>query len=136
VPDTYLLYSDGASRGNPGQAAIGAALYRVEGEKLTLVDHVSEYIGETTNNVAEYRAVIAGLEMARRQAAERLVVRADSQLLIRQLQGSYKVRHPVLAPLYARARQLLEGFPQHRLEHVPREENVVADALANAALDR
>ncbi len=132
---TYVLYTDGASRGNPGRAAIGAALYRVTDEGLHPVAEVSRDIGVTTNNVAEYRAVIEGLETAERFHPDLVVLRADSQLLIRQLEGSYRVKSPNLKPLYERVRDLIARFPEVRLEHVPRAENAVADALANAALD-
>ncbi len=132
---TYVLYTDGASRGNPGRAAIGAALYRVTDEGLHRVAEVSRDIGITTNNVAEYRAVIEGLEAATRFHPDVLVLRADSQLLIRQLEGAYRVKSPNLKPLYRQVRELIDRFPEVRLEHVPRAENEVADALANAALD-
>ena len=131
----WVLYSDGASRGNPGRAAIGAALYRVEDGRPALVGEVSEPIGQATNNVAEYRALIEGLKLASRHRPGRLTVRADSQLLIRQLEGRYRVKNLALQALHAEARRLLSTIP-HRLEHVPREQNLVADALANAALDR
>jgi len=131
----WILYSDGASRGNPGRAAIGAALYRLEGGRLALAGQVSEAIGHATNNVAEYKALIEGLKLAQQHQPDRLTVRTDSQLLIRQLEGRYRVKNAALQPLYLEVRRLLSTVP-HRLEHVPREENVVADALANAALDR
>ena len=130
----WVLYSDGASRGNPGRAAIGAALYRTYGDRLELIGRVSEAIGHATNNVAEYRALVEGLKLALDHRPERLTVRADSQLLIRQLEGRYRVKNAVLQPLYLEAKRLLSKMP-HRLEHVPREENAVADAFANAALD-
>ncbi|HKY48004.1 MAG TPA: ribonuclease HI family protein [Acidimicrobiia bacterium] len=130
----WVLYSDGASRGNPGRAAIGAALYRTDGDRLELIGRVSEAIGHATNNVAEYRALVEGLKLALDHRPERLTVRADSQLLIRQLEGRYRVKNAVLQPLYLEAKRLLSKMP-HRLEHVPREENAVADAFANAALD-
>jgi ribonuclease HI len=135
VPGIWVLYSDGASRGNPGPAAIGAALYSwQEGEPLVEVEVVSEAIGIATNNVAEYRAVVAGLEMAKRHAPDLLWVRADSQLLIRQLEGRWRVRNSALTDLHRRARAILAEIP-HRLEHIPREDNTVADGLANQALD-
>ena len=130
----WVLYSDGASRGNPGRAAIGAALYRIEGDRLELVDRVSDAIGHATNNVAEYKALVEGLKLALEHLPELLTVRADSQLLIRQLEGRYRVKNAALQPLYHEAKRLLSKMP-HRLEHVPREENAVADSLANAALD-
>jgi ribonuclease HI len=131
----WVLYSDGASRGNPGRAAIGAALYRIDGSgRLELVGRVSEAIGHATNNVAEYRALVEGLKLALDHRPEQLTVRADSQLLIRQLEGRYRVKNAALQPLYLEAKRLLSKMP-HRLEHVPREENAVADAFANDALD-
>jgi ribonuclease HI len=130
----WVLYSDGASRGNPGRAAIGAALYRIDGGRLELVGRVSEAIGHATNNVAEYRALVEGLKLALDHRPEQLTVRADSQLLIRQLEGRYRVKNAALQPLYLEAKRLLSKMP-HRLEHVPREENAVADAFANDALD-
>ena len=132
---TWVLYTDGASRGNPGPASIGAVLYSwVEGEPLVEVDRVSEAIGEATNNVAEYRAVIAGLKIAQAHEPDLLWLRADSLLLIRQLEGRFKVKNPALIELHRQARAFLENFP-YRLEHVPREQNTVADRLANLALD-
>lgn len=132
----FVLYTDGASRGNPGLAAIGAALYRVDDHKLVLVGQVSESIGTATNNVAEYEAVIAGLTAALPFVPDEVILRADSQLLIRQLEGRYRVKNPKLQELFTKARKLLRALPSYRLEHVPREENTVADALANAALDK
>lgn len=132
---TLLLYTDGASRGNPGQAAIGAVLYRKTGTRLDEVASVSEPIGHATNNVAEYKAMIAGLKMAASHAPDHLVVRADSELLIKQLKGVYRVRNPNLRPLFLEAQRLLRAFPS-RLEHVRREQNTRADELANQALDR
>ena len=108
---------------------------RRDESSLRRVAEVSRDIGITTNNVAEYQAVIDGLETATRHHPDLLILRADSQLLIRQLEGRYRVKSPNLKPLYARVRELLETFPEVRVEHVPRAENEVADALANAALD-
>lgn len=131
----YILYTDGASRGNPGLASIGAVLYREDHDGLSEVGSVSRAIGTATNNVAEYEAVIAGLELAREHEVESLVLRADSQLLVRQLQGIYRVKAANLQPLYRKASSLGRRFHSIRFEHVPREQNRVADALANAALD-
>lgn len=131
----WVLYTDGASRGNPGPAAIGAVLYSwAEGEPLVEVETISEAIGVATNNVAEYQAVVAGLGMAKRHDPDLLWVRADSQLLIRQLEGRWRVRNRGLIELHRMARELLEAIP-HKLQHVPREDNSVADMLANRALD-
>jgi ribonuclease HI len=133
MPGRYILYTDGAARGNPGPAAIGAVLYE-EGDERP-VAMMSRPLGVATNNVAEYQAVIDGLEAAGDFDPDELVVRADSQLLVRQLTGRYRVKAPGLVPLHRRAATLLTGFRSVRLEHVPRESNMVADSLANAALD-
>ena len=130
--DAFVLYADGASRGNPGPASIGAVLYDPDG---AVSAEVSEAIGETTNNVAEYRAVIAGMEAALEVGAERLQVRLDSLLLVRQIRGEYRVKAPGLKPLHRRAVALMARFPVFSIEHVRREKNTVADGLANAALD-
>ncbi|MGH8959021.1 MAG: ribonuclease HI family protein [Acidimicrobiia bacterium] len=132
---TWVLYTDGASRGNPGRAAIGAVLYSwSEGEPLAEIETLSEAIGVATNNVAEYRAMVAGLEMAIPHHPDLLWVRADSQLLIRQLEGRWRVRNRGLLELHRQTRELLAEIP-HKLQHVPREDNTVADMLANRALD-
>jgi len=128
----HLLYADGASRGNPGPASIGAVLYDPEGETIA---EVSEAIGPATNNVAEYRAVVAGLEAALALGVESLRIRLDSQLLVRQLRGEYRVRAAGLQPLHRRAQDLIGRFVAISVEHVPRSQNTAADALANAALD-
>lgn len=134
-PAHLVVYADGGARGNPGPAAIGAVVVDPSTDPPTVVATVSEAIGIATNNVAEYRALIAGLEAAAAHGATEVEVRADSQLVIRQLAGDYKVKNAGLRPLFERARRLLGGFDGVRLVHVPREENVDADALVNAALD-
>ena len=133
MPGRFILYTDGAARGNPGPAAVGAVIYE-EGDEQPVAT-VSRPLGVATNNVAEYQAVIDGLEAATELDPDELVVCADSQLLVRQLTGRYRVKAPGLVPLHRRAMSLLAGFRSVRLEHVPRERNTVADSLANAALD-
>lgn len=130
-----VVYSDGGARGNPGPAAIGAVVLDTSTDPPTTVATVSEAIGIASNNVAEYLAVIAGLEAALEYGATEVEVRADSQLVIRQLTGQYRVKHADMKPLHERARTLLEAFDTIRLTHVPRAKNVDADALVNAALD-
>jgi ribonuclease HI len=132
----YVLYTDGASRGNPGDASIGAVLYQETDKGLEEVEVVSEAIGRATNNVAEYEAVIAGLAAAVDNGVDDIVLRSDSLLLVRQLLGEYRVKAAGLKPLYRKAIALLGDFATVTIEHVPREQNEVADALANAALDR
>ncbi len=127
-----MLWTDGASRGNPGPAGIGAILKSPEGEVLFTG---SEYIGHTTNNVAEYKAVLLGLTGALGQGIQRLEVRADSELLIKQLRGEYRVKSPGLKPLYDEARKLIGRFARVDLAHVRRELNIEADRLANQGID-
>ena len=133
--DTVLIYSDGGARGNPGPAAIGAVVFDGSSQPLRRLASVSEYIGETTNNVAEYKAMIAGLEAARGFGARRVIVRADSMLVIRQVEGAWKVKQPHLRPFVQEIQRLLRGYDDVVLEHVPRELNTDADLLVNAALD-
>jgi ribonuclease HI len=133
--DEILVYCDGGSRGNPGPSAIGAVVLDPSTEPPRLLASVSERIGITTNNVAEYRALIAGLEAAAQFGARRVRVRADSKLVIEQVKGAWKVKQPHLRPLLEEARTLLAGYAEVDLQHVPRAENTEADALVNAALD-
>jgi ribonuclease HI len=135
-PDEVLIYCDGGARGNPGPAAIGAVVLDPTSDPPTRLATVSERIGVATNNVAEYRAIIAGLEAARPFGARVARVRADSLLVVRQLQGAWKIKHPPLRPLYERARALLAEYDVVDLAHVPRELNADADLLVNAALDQ
>lgn len=128
----HLLYCDGASRGNPGPAAIGTVLYDGQGR---VVAELGGAIGVATNNVAEYRALAAGLEIALSRGVRRLAVRLDSQLLVRQVAGEYRVKSAHLKPLYREVMSLIDRFDEVVVQHVPREENTVADALANEALD-
>ena len=133
--DEVVIYCDGGSRGNPGPSAIGAVVFDPSVDPPRVLAEVSERIGVTTNNVAEYRALIAGLEAAARFAAPRVRVRADSKLVIEQVKGRWKVKQPHLLPLRDEARALLAGYSDVDLQHVPRAENAHADALVNAALD-
>jgi ribonuclease HI len=133
--DAVLMFCDGGSRGNPGPSAIGALVVDPATVPPTRLATISERIGTTTNNVAEYRAVIAGLEAARDYPSRAVRVRADSKLVIEQLAGRWKVKQPHLKPLHAQARRLLDAYEEVDLAHVRREQNVEADALVNAALD-
>jgi ribonuclease HI len=132
LPDRVLLYSDGASRGNPGPGGAGFVLCAEDGAVLY---EGTRFLGRCTNNEAEYEALIAGLETARRLGIAAVEVRADSQLIIRQLTGQYQVKHPRLKSLYARARRAAAGFSRVVYRHVPRAENRRADELANRAID-
>ena len=130
-----LVYCDGGSRGNPGPSAIGAVVLDPTTDPATRLATVSERIGITTNNVAEYRALIAGLEAAAPYKAQRIRVRADSKLVVEQVKGTWKVKQPHLRPLLDRARALLGAYLEVDMQHVPRAQNADADALVNAALD-
>ena len=129
------VYFDGGSRGNPGPAAIGAVVLDPSSTPPTRLATVSEYIGTTTNNVAEYRALIAGLEAAREFPARRALIRGDSMLVLKQVEGAWRVKQPHLRPLLDDVRALLAPYEHVDLAHVPREQNTDADLLVNAALD-
>jgi len=131
-PDTVIIHSDGASRNNPGHAAIGVVITDVGGQVLGTI---SRCIGITTNNQAEYRALIAGLEAALRMGADEVRVKVDSELVVKQLQGQYRVKNADLKPLYLKVATLLSSFKKYSLAHVPRAQNREADRLANLALD-
>jgi len=133
--DEVVVYFDGGARGNPGPAAIGAVVLDGSSVPPARLAAVSERIGETTNNVAEYRALIAGLEAASATPSRAVKVRGDSKLVIEQVAGRWKVKQEHLRPLHARACQLLSHYEAVDLAHVRRELNRDADALVNAALD-
>ena len=133
--EVVAVHADGGARGNPGPAAIGAIVVDPTTDPPTRLATISERIGVATSNVAEYRAVIAGLEAAREFPSRTLRLRADSMLVIRQLEGVWKVKKAHLRPLHERARELLDAYEKVDLAHVPREQNADADLLVNAALD-
>ncbi|MGD8394668.1 MAG: ribonuclease HI family protein [Candidatus Eiseniibacteriota bacterium] len=128
-----VLHTDGASRGNPGLAGAGAVLFGDGGEILA---ERCRFLGLATNNEAEYAALILGLELALEHHPAHLTVRMDSELIVRQLGGRYRVRNARLLPLFERARELLGELPGSTIEHVDRELNADADRLANRAIDR
>ena len=130
--NVFELFVDGGARGNPGPAGIGARLLGSDGE---VTEELADYIGVATNNVAEYQALIAGLEMALDHGVRSLIVYADSELVVRQLNGQYKVKEPTLRVLYEQAQRLLRELPDVQIKHVPREQNVEADRLVNSAID-
>jgi len=127
-----VVHVDGGARGNPGPAAIGVVVSDAGGE---LVEQLGEPIGETTNNVAEYRALLRGIERARALGASEVEVVGDSELVAKQVKGQYKVKHAGLRPLHAEAVRALAGFERWSVRTVPRAQNAAADALVNAALD-
>lgn len=127
LPGKFLVYTDGGAKGNPGPAAC-AAVVKSADDGQTLLDE-GRYLGEATNNVAEYQGVLLGLELAGRLGAKHVEVRSDSELLVRQLGGQYKVKNPALQELHARVTDALEAFAGVEIRHVPRRENAEADAL-------
>lgn len=126
------VFTDGASRGNPGEAGIGLAFFDEGGLQ---VHSMYRYIGRTTNNVAEYTALITALEQAGRMEARRVAVFSDSELMVRQLNGQYQVKNEALQPLYHKAVSLAARFEQVTYTHVTRDRNRIADKLANRAID-
>ncbi|HVV90842.1 MAG TPA: ribonuclease HI family protein [Solirubrobacterales bacterium] len=128
----FTVNVDGGARGNPGPAAIGVVLRDADGK---IVERVGETIGETTNNVAEYRALLRGVELAVAHGATDLELIGDSELVVRQIEGRYKVKHPGMKELHAQARAALAGLDNWSIRHVRRDENGDADALVNEALD-
>ncbi|HZO88402.1 MAG TPA: ribonuclease HI family protein [Chthonomonadaceae bacterium] len=131
--ERWTAYVDGAARGNPGPAGIGILIQDAGGN---VVKEIGEPLGHTTNNVAEYTAMIRALEEARALGCDRLDVYTDSELMARQLNGRYAVKAPHLLPLYERARCLLRQFASATVTHVPRERNKRADALSNLGADQ
>ncbi len=127
-----LLHTDGGSRGNPGPSGSGAVLYDLDGN---VIDEATKFLGTATNNVAEYTAIVIGLQMAKRHGVKDLTVRMDSELAVKQLTGVYRVKNPALAQLFLQVKQLEHQFPRVRYEHVRREKNVAADALVNKVID-
>jgi ribonuclease HI len=123
---------DGGSRGNPGPASYGVVIRDPRGQ---VVAKLKKYIGRNTNNVAEYYGLIAALDYAQQHGIRALQVQSDSELLVRQMRGQYKVKSPELRPLFERARKMAQAIDAFKIEHVYREQNAEADALANEALD-
>ena len=131
VPRTRL-YADGAARGNPGPAGAGAVIVSPDGH---IVAKVGKYLGENTNNVAEYMGLILGLKRAKAMGIKELEVLSDSELLVRQLKGEYAVKADHLKPLHDEAKALLKTFPEIDVRHIPREDNAAADEMSNRAID-
>lgn len=131
-PKKLILYCDGASRGNPGPASYGFVIL----ENGSVIDRGLGRLGTVTNNVAEYQGLLHALVRCQELGATEVVIRSDSQLMVRQLLGQYKIKSPGLIPLFQKAKELLTHFSRFYAEHVPREENKLADALANEALDK
>ncbi len=126
-----IIHTDGVSRGNPGRAAIGAI---IRDERGGLVASISQSIGQATNNQAEYRAIIAALEEVLSLGAANIELNSDSELVVKQVKGQYRVRKEALKPLYQRVKQLQGSLKGFKIKHIPRQQNREADKLANAAL--
>jgi ribonuclease HI len=132
VTGRVAVYSDGASRGNPGPAGAGAVVLDAQGR---VIARLGKFLGRHTNNVAEYEGLLLGLRHALQLGAREVDVRADSELLIKQLAGAYRVKNEGLKPLFEEAQRLLKRFDKISLRHVPREANTLADEMSNRAID-
>jgi ribonuclease HI len=128
-----IVHVDGGARGNPGPAAAACVLSSPSGE---VIDEHAQVLGTATNNVAEYRALLLGLQRAKALGADDVEVIGDSELIAKQVQGLYKVKHPSMRPLYLQAMEAFRGFEEWSIRTVPRAQNAEADALVNAALDQ
>jgi ribonuclease HI len=132
APAAWRANIDGGSRGNPGPAAYGVVIRNPRGE---IVGRLKKFIGRTTNNVAEYYGLIAALDYAQSNSIRALHIESDSELLVKQMRGQYKVKSADLQPLFERAKKMSQSFAAFRINHVYREQNREADALANEAMD-
>jgi len=133
MSERLLIHTDGAARGNPGPAGLGAVLRDAASGQI--IAELARYLGEQTNNVAEWTAVEDALEEALRRGARQVDLRTDSQLVARQISGRYRVKHANLKPIHARVMALLAQFDSYTVGHVPRELNTDADRLSNVAID-
>jgi ribonuclease HI len=132
VPDALIAFIDGGARGNPGPAGYGV---RVESEQGDLIEEFHGFLGSATNNVAEYNGLLAALRFAQQHGCRSLRIKSDSELLVKQMTGAYRVKHPGLKPLYEQASSLARAFDRISYDHVRREQNKHADRLANLAMD-
>lgn len=133
APAEATLFADGGSRGNPGPAASGAVLIDPDG---VVIEERGLYLGVATNNLAEWNALLIGLEAAAARGVRHLAIRLDSELVVKQLRGEYRVKHAALQPLHRRAQALMRRFERIDLRHVPRKQNALADRLVNRVLDQ
>ncbi len=131
-PSELIIHTDGASRGNPGKAGIGIAIYDKD---YHCIEELCRFIGESTNNVAEYQAMILAAQRATAYHAHKVIFKTDSELLTKQLNGAYRVKSPTILPLYNELMALLHKIPVWEIRHVRREENIHADMLANQGID-
>ncbi len=135
MTDKLIMYTDGGARGNPGPAAIGVAIFDSANTHEPIKTH-GKYLGETTNNQAEYRALILGLELARELGARHVVCYLDSELVVKQVTGLYKIREAGLQELAMDVIRQKNNFDQIEFKHIPREKNKLADRLVNEVLDK
>ena len=133
VSPSIVAYIDGGARGNPGPAGYGV---RIEDEHGTLIEEFNGFLGVSTNNVAEYNGLLAALKYAQAGGHRRIRVKSDSELLVKQMRGEYRVKHPGLKPLYQQAQAIAATLDRVIIEHVRREQNKDADRLANLAMDQ
>jgi len=133
MKETLTLQFDGGSRGNPGPAGIGVVVRAEDGTPLVTL---GRFIGRATNNVAEYKALITAMEEAKKLGAKKIRIKGDSELVIKQMKGEYRVKHPDMKTLYNQAQSLLAEFDEAKIEHNLRDKNTLADKLANLAMDR
>jgi ribonuclease HI len=126
------LFCDGGARGNPGPAGAAAILYDTQGNEL---GHCARFLGNATNNIAEYQGLLQGLDLAKKKGIQQLFIQLDSELIVKQIKREYKVRHPGLLPLWQESCQKLKAFTSWEIKHIPREQNSVADRLVNQAID-
>jgi ribonuclease HI len=133
MDETLTLEFDGGSRGNPGPAGIGVVIRAADGTPLVTL---GRFLGRCTNNVAEYRALITAMQEAKKLGAKKILIRGDSELIIKQMNGQYRVKHPDMKVLYEEAQDLIHQFDQAQILHNLRHKNELADKLANLAMDR
>ena len=131
--DLIVVNVDGASRGNPGESGIGVAIFDKD---LNLINEACDYLGVATNNVAEYKALILGIKLSTKYNAKRILFKADSELMVKQIKGVYRVKNAQLKLLFTEAQSLLKKLPNWKIMHVPREENKEADLLANKGVEK
>ena len=130
--DLIVVNVDGASKGNPGESGIGVAIFDKD---LNLINEACDYLGVATNNVAEYKALILGIKLSKKYNAKRVLFKADSELMVKQIKGEYRVKNAQLKLLFTEAQGLLKKLPNWKIMHVPREENKEADLLANKGVE-
>lgn len=130
--DLIVVNADGASRGNPGKSGIGVAIFDKDSN---LINEAYDYLGVATNNIAEYKALILGIKLSMEYNAKKILFKSDSELMVKQIKGEYKVKNPQLKLLFAEVQDLLKKLPNWKIMHVRREENSEADLLANKGID-